>query len=185
MKDVGRFVDRFIGHLGSFGIGVGAVSVVIMIAMIFVHVIARRAFDIQFKVADEFGGYLLVIIVFMGFAYCLRKGKIINVELIFRRFPNKVKGLLEIVHGLLGILLVGIYVWSGWKLVMTSFQLHILSTVAIDFPLWIPQSVMLVGLSFFMLELLAYSVKKFAAFSEIVRNNENSHSSVDKWQIRE
>jgi TRAP-type mannitol/chloroaromatic compound transport system permease small subunit len=162
VKEVGRFVDRFIGHLGSFGIGVGAVSVVIMIAMIFVHVIARRAFDIQFKVADEFGGYLLVIIVFMGFAYCLRKGKIINVELIFRRFPNKIKGLLEIVHGLLGILLV-----------------------AIDLPLWIPQSVMLVGLSFFMLELLAYSVKKFAAFSEIIRKNENSYSSVNKWQIRE
>ena len=177
MKTLGRFLDRLIGRLGSFGIAIGAVSVVIMMAMITIHVIARYAFNIHFKITDEFSGYLLVALVFMGFAYSLRKGKIVNVELVYRRFPKEARGVLDIVHGLLGILLVVIYFWSAWKLVTTSLLKHLVSTMAIDFPLWIPQTVMLVGLSFFMLELLAYSIKKFVAFSEMFKKSEELSQS--------
>ena len=164
MKKVGRFVDSFVAYLGYVGIGMGAVSIVIMMIMISTNVIMRYLLNKPLLGIEEYSAYLMVVVVFLGLAYAMRRGAHINVDLVVKRLGKRAGDGLEVVNGLVFLALIGIYFRFAWDFFMKSVQLHILSIEATATPMWIPHMFVWIGLILFGLEMIVHTVKKLIAF---------------------
>ena len=164
MGKVGRFFDRFIAWLGYVGIGMGAVSVVAMTMLITLNVIMRYIFKNPLRSIEEYSAYLLVLLVFMGLAYAMRLERHINVEVVVRRLPKRVRDSLEVIISLVGLALMGVYFRFAWELFMDSLQHGVRSINVSGTPMWIPQMFVWLGLLFLCLEMAARTVKKLVTF---------------------
>ena len=89
-------IDKVLASMSSIGAGMGVVAMVIMVVVITVNVVVRKTLDWAWLYVEEYSGYLLVLIVYLGLAYALRMGKHIRVELLVRRLPPKVRQYLEL-----------------------------------------------------------------------------------------
>ena len=159
MRKVGLFLDRNTVYLGYLGAAMGVVSLIIMMLMITLGVILRYFFNNPLTFVDEYGGYLLVVMVYMGLAYTMRAEAHINVDFVIRRLPRRARGSLEVVGGLLGLIIIGIYFWYCWNLFVSSLQAHWMSMSGRT-PLWVPHIFLVIGLPLFGLELAVRTVKK-------------------------
>ncbi|MBI4294934.1 MAG: TRAP transporter small permease [Chloroflexi bacterium] len=166
MRKTGRYLDKFISYLGYVGLGLGIASVIAMALMITIHVILRYVFEVNLKFTDEYGGYLFTVIVFMGLAYCMRQEAHVYADLVVKHFPQRVRAALELVHSLAAIFLMGIYFKYAWRLWTDSVERGTRSVQVTETPMWIPQLFLWVGLSFFILELGARTIKKVIALQK-------------------
>lgn len=164
MSKIGAVLDRIIAYLGYAGAAMGVFSVIAMMLMISLSVMLRYLFHAPFKFTDEYSAYLLVIVVYMGFAYAMRKDEHIRVELLVRHLPKKVNAALEVIYPLVMLFLMGIYFRYSLSLFMESVRTRAVSLELAQTPLWIPHMFLWLGLGILGLELMARTVKKFIAF---------------------
>ncbi|MEJ1161156.1 TRAP transporter small permease [Prosthecomicrobium sp. N25] len=107
----------------------------------------------QVPASDDFSGYGLVAVLFLGLAPAYRRGEHIRVGLLVDRLGGPVRHGLEVV--LLGLATVGITwaaFWSG-RLAYDSWRFHDVAQGLVPVPLWMPQLSMVVGLTVFALAL--------------------------------
>ena len=164
MEKVGRFLDRFITYLGYIGAAMGCVSILIMVVMISLSVALRYLFSKPFLFVDEFSGYLLVVVVYMGFAYSVDAH--ITVDLVAKRLPKKVRAALEVVTLLASLFLIGVFFRFAWAYFLDTMRSHWRAATVYETPLWIPQVFLWVGLIFFGLAIATRVVRKLIDFQK-------------------
>jgi len=123
-----------------------------MISLIVFEVILRKLFNTSTKMCDEYTGYFQATIIFLTLAACLREKRHIRVDLIFRALSPAARGMFEIVTYLISLIFVSVAIWAIGKLVVDSFLLKATSYSPANTPLFIPQSVVLIGLIVFFLQ---------------------------------
>ncbi|TBH15445.1 TRAP transporter small permease [Thermus thermamylovorans] len=104
--------------------------------------------------ALEMAGFATAGLIFLGLAPTLRAGGHIRVRLLLGRLPPGPRRLAE---GLaLGLaLLAALYAtWQAWLRVAESYRFGDLAPGLLPLPLWLPQSFLALGLTFFALALL-------------------------------
>lgn len=107
----------------------------------------------QVPASDDFSGYGLVAVLFLGLAPAYRRGEHIRVGLIIDRIGGRVR------HGLETVLLAAALVAIGWatfwcgRMVFDSWRFHDVASGLVAVPLWIPQLSMVVGLAVFAVAL--------------------------------
>lgn len=108
----------------------------------------------QVPASDDFSGYGLVAVLFLGLAPAYRRGEHIRVGLIVDRLRGRVRHGLEIV--LLALAFVAIAWAAFWcgRLAWDSWRFHDVAQGLIAVPLWIPQLAMPLGLGVFAAALL-------------------------------
>ncbi len=102
----------------------------------------------------DFAGFMLAGSTFLAMAYTLRSGGHIRVGLVVQRLPRQVALVAEVLVILVGIGFAGYATWYAGALVAESLHYGDVSNGIIPVPLWIPQSVMVVGLSLLFVALL-------------------------------
>lgn len=166
MEKVGRFLDRSVTYLSYLGAAIGGASIVIMLFMITVGVVLRYVFNSPLKFVDEYGAYLMVVLVFMGLAYNARKEAHINVDLVVRRLSKRVRDGLDVVTSLFALVLMGLYLWYDWNPFISHLRARTRDGGVMNTPLWIPEMFMLIGLLFVCLEIVVHIVKKLRDFQK-------------------
>ena len=164
MRKVGRFLDKLIAYLGYAGIAMAAAGVVILTLMITLNVIMRYFFNRPLKGVDEVSAYLFVMMSYLGFAYAMRLGRHINVDLVTRQLPRRANDILEVVTSLIGLAVIAVLFRFAWKLFMHNWREGVISSGVLGTPLWIPQSFLWIGLTFLGLEIASRIVKKLLDF---------------------
>jgi TRAP-type C4-dicarboxylate transport system permease small subunit len=135
-------VARAISILGGW---LGGLAVVAILLLTAAAVFGRYLLNEPLRGADEATGFLVVCIVMFGAAEALRRGDHIAIDLLFSRAGPRTKLWLE-AWAMLGVLLfAGLLAITAWDTVVFSRQFGAYSTGALELPLWIPQSTMLVG----------------------------------------
>jgi TRAP-type C4-dicarboxylate transport system permease small subunit len=147
-------LTRFIEKL-TYGAGcLGGLVLLGITGLTMVEVVSRYAFRDPLILSDEFGGYALVAITFLGLAYCAQERGHIRITFLVERLRPLTAGRIRVVTAALGLLFVAVAAWVSWQFLGDSFARNMRSNSLLMVPLKWPQMAMPIGFTLFALILL-------------------------------
>jgi len=150
MKRIGLVVEtisNLAGHVSGW-------IIILIITLTMVEVVTRYVFRQPLILCDEFGGYSLFAICFLGLSYCARENGHIRITFVVERMPSQVGNWIRVITLLLALLYAGVASKVSWDFLAASFQRNMRSNSWLMTPLKWPQMVLPVGFTLFALVLL-------------------------------
>lgn len=147
-----------------FGISRGAAVVsaallVLMVLHILLEIVLRSFFASSTFVLDEFVGYGVAAMTFLSLGYALEEGALIRVQLLLTRSSPPARRGLEIVGAALTLAMSLFLIAHFWSSVSRNWSRGAVSQSIAEVPLWIPEGLVLLGLTLFALQLLAHFLR--------------------------
>jgi TRAP-type C4-dicarboxylate transport system permease small subunit len=133
---------------------------VAMIVLISMEAIARNVFHTSLQITDEVGGYLLVAITFLSMSVAEANGAFHRVELVQMRLSRRTQLLTQTVFDLLSLAASVAVTWQLIRLTMNSWRSEDVAATPLQTPLWLPQSVMGLGMALLCLALVRSIIVK-------------------------
>ncbi len=136
-----------------------AASMVFMVGIIALEIVLRAVFSTSTFVTSEFVGYAMMLCVLWSLGYVLESGQLIRVQLVLAHVSPRMRDLLTaaaafaVCCGTLGLALV------FWTRAARAYQRGTVSSSIAAVPTWIPETVMLIGLLVFALQLFAHGLR--------------------------
>ncbi len=121
-----------------------AVCLVAILMLIVVQMVARWTGEV-FPGAASYAGYAMAGASFLAFANALNRGAHIRVSILLNALPKGPKRLLEIWCFGLGAAIAWYFTYYAYWFVYWSWKFNEVSQAQDASPLWIPQSVMVIG----------------------------------------
>ncbi len=140
---------------------ISAVMLGLMTILILVEIALWNIFQKTTLIADEYSAYGLAAIIFLGSGYCLKEKGHIRITLLHGFLPNKVSQILTFISTGVATSFMAYLWWYLFLMVKSTHHYGSTSGTLTDTPLWIPQSIMLVGATSFLLQLAATTIKTF------------------------
>ena len=134
--------------------GVVAACCLALIACLVLAQIVGRMAGVLVPGADDLASYALVATSFLALAYTLKAGGHIRVALLLRRLPPRPRRRAEIGALALGTAITLYFAWFALELTWLSWRFGDMSQGVLPIPLWLPQSVMALGLVVFAVALI-------------------------------
>lgn len=161
MQRIFKFIDKMSGW-GGVG---SSVCILIIITLILVEILVRTVSGRSTFVTEEYSGYLLCWFAFLGMSYTLKTDGHIRVNLLLSRVSARKKAMLEIFGGLIGLgtfLFLTVYLANLFydSLTMGVRSMHVSET-----PLFIPQSMPVLGSALMVLQFISFLGEKIANLS--------------------
>ena len=119
---------------------------VAMVVVILVEVVTRSFFHFSFEVVDEVGGYLTVAISFLALAPAQARKAFHNVALVQNRLSQRAQVASLAFFHLLSLVFSLAVTGAMVRFVYRSWEQGDSSSTVMRTPLWIPQSIMVVGM---------------------------------------
>lgn len=151
-------IEAIINGLTHVGSVLGGILTGVMTFAVTYAVVLRYAFNQPIGWSEEISTYLMIWAAFLGAAYALKEDAHIGVDLLLSRLPERVKPFFHLFHCVIGVIFCSILFYKGVELVQFSIILNNRS-IAIDFPLFIPQLAVPVGSAMLVLQFLAKAAK--------------------------
>ena len=142
---------------------ISAVILGLMTLLILVEIFIWNLFEKTTLIADEYSAYGLAAIIFLGAGYCLKEKGHIRITLVIGFLPEKVERIITFIATLTTTVFMGYLWWYLFKMVKSAIRYESTSGTLTNTPLWIPQTVMLIGAACFFIQLAATCVKTWAA----------------------
>ena len=162
MERFTRFIERL-----SYGTGYAAgVVLLAIIVLTMVEVVSRYVLQNPLILSDELGGYAMVVVSFLGLAFCAQENGHIRISFIVERLDRRVTGYIRIASLVLGLAFIAVAAWVSWKFLGDSFTRNMRSNSMLMTPLKWPQMAIPVGFTLFVLVLLGQLVKAFRRLRE-------------------
>lgn len=140
---------------------VSASIAMLLIIYILGHIlleIVLRMFGTSTYVLDEFVGYAVATLTFLGLGYSLERGSLIRVGLIIERLPSCKRWLFDLFTTVTSLVMFA-WIYSYWQTnVLRSFKRGTTSESIMETPLWIPQGLVLVGLGLLCFTLFTHAL---------------------------
>jgi TRAP-type C4-dicarboxylate transport system permease small subunit len=153
---------RAVGKL-SYGAGyLGGLVLVAIVLLTMVEVVSRYVLRNPLILSDELGGYALVAISCLGFAYCAWERSHIRITFIVERLDARTAGWIRIVTLALGLVFLAVAAWVSWQFLADSFARNMRSNSMLMTPLKWPQMALPIGFSLFFLVALAQLIRAIA-----------------------
>ncbi len=127
---------RLIGALNAAAMALSAAGVLVSLALITWAVVMRYAFNRAPVWADEVVGFMLVGIVMLAAAQCLRRGEHIGVDLLTARLSPRGKAWAQAWASLSVVVVSVILIVNGWQSAMFARKLGILTEGNLEIPVF-------------------------------------------------
>lgn len=166
MEKVWRLIEK-ISYVAGYASGW---IVILIILLTMVEVITRYVLRQPLILCDEFGGYSLFAICFLGLSYCAREKGHIRITFIVEKMPAKVASWLRVGTLSLAFLYAAVGSKISWDFLVGSFQRNMRSNSWLMTPLMWPQMALPIGFTLFSLVLIlqiAKTVRKIQAGERI------------------
>jgi TRAP-type C4-dicarboxylate transport system permease small subunit len=137
-----RFLDGLY-EASAWAAGIGMVAILVVTLL---QVVGGFS-DLYVRGTDAYAGYAMAASSFFALASTLKRGEHIRVTLVIQRFRGRARRLLEFWCLGVAILLSGYFAWYAWDMVYWSWEFDSRSDAMDASPLWIPQTVMALGVS--------------------------------------
>ena len=117
-------------HLSTYAVEDWVTFVVfwLMCLAVFLQFFTRYVLNNSFAWTEEIATYCLVAIVFIGAAMCVRLGRHIHVDFLFRYLPARVARVLATLIDILRTLFFGYAAWLVWRF-MTLIEGETMTTI--------------------------------------------------------
>jgi TRAP-type C4-dicarboxylate transport system permease small subunit len=124
-----------------------------------VEVISRRYLGFSLQGVDEIGGYLMAVVVAVGFTCALYSRGHIRIDILFSRFSRSTTLWLN-VSALAGLIAFAAFLlWQAIAVVLQSRALRAVAPTPLQTPLVIPQVIWVAALLFFLVAALTLFVQ--------------------------
>ena len=150
-------------RISQYAVWVSGTVLLLTCFMIAVEVILRKVFAISMGGADEISNYALAMSCSWAFAYTLFRKAHIRIDVLYIRLSPVVRYTLDIVSLVFFALFMTIVSYYSWLVVYTSIARRSVANTPLATPLWIPQSLWLIGL-------LAFTVTIFLILAGVIYN---------------
>lgn len=146
-------IERCVAGLSYAAGWAGGLVLVAIIGLTLVEVFSRYVLRAPLILSDEFGGYALVAISFLGLAFCAQGEGHIRITFLVERLSTRVGGSLRVLSIALGLAFVAMAAWVCWQFLGDSFARNMRSNSMLMTPLKWPQMAMPIGFTLFALAL--------------------------------
>ncbi len=130
-------------------LAVSAAALIALTLLEIVEIFLRTFFKTSLLIVDEYAGYLLAAMVFMGLCNSFHGGGFVRVEAVYNLFRGIPKRVVDIVFLVILDVLFYIIAYQCVLLNVLNFQKKLVSNSILKTPIWIPQLMMSAGLIFF------------------------------------
>ena len=125
--------------------GIGMIVVIVITTMMTVDVILRYIFNRPLLWSYDAGEYLMVCFTYFGLAYSELREDHVNIDLIYSRFGNKSKLVVNIINRSIMLALSIIIAHQSWLKTIDSFHVGRTSTGPIKIPQSPVEFIMFIG----------------------------------------
>ncbi len=154
---------RLIENLSDWIARISAVMLGLMTILILVEIFLWNIFTKTTLIADEYSAYGLAAIIFLGAGYCLKERGHIRITLVLGFLPEKLSRTITFAATGITTAFMGYLWWYLFKMVRSAVRYNSTSGTLTNTPLWIPQTLMLIGAACFLIQLLATTLKTYQA----------------------
>lgn len=155
-------IDKITEKVATLFARMAGVLIVVIAVMVAVDVIGRNTTGAVIVQSYELSSYLFAISLSLGMAYVGLSGAHIRLDVIYVRFPQKVRRLLDVL-ALASLTFVSCFLfYLAFELGVKNFTRGVVSTSHLAIPLAMPQFVWLFGLGVFALTSLLLSLRHAA-----------------------
>ena len=124
-----------------------------MTVLMLAEIVLRGVFNSTTEHSDELVGYLLVGVSFLSLALCQTRGAFHRVEMVQMRLGPRGQLVSSLVFNLLSFAYIAITDWYFVQFVMSSYRREAMASTTLATPLWIPETVMIVGATLLLIAL--------------------------------
>jgi TRAP-type C4-dicarboxylate transport system permease small subunit len=146
-------LQRAVAFSCAAGLWLAGLSLLAMILLVSADVVARWLLNFSFLIADEYSGYLLIAVTFLGAAFSLRSGAFTRMDALYNRTRGKVRWVLDVLLNLVSLAYLAILDYWLWVFIASSYRSGVTSISIAQTPLYIPRLFM--GLGVMLLTLVA------------------------------
>lgn len=154
---------KFSDSLSDLMASVSAVILGLMTLVILVEIFLWGLFKKTTLIADEYSAYGLAAIIFLGAGYCLKEKGHIRITLVLGFLPDLASRVITFAATLATTYFMGYLWWYLFKMVRSAWRYESTSGTLTNTPLWIPQTIMLIGAATFFIQLAATCIKTLGA----------------------
>jgi len=122
-------------------------ALIIMLVVIGTDIFTRYLLNFSFEVADELGGYMLVVMTFVSLSVCQVNNAFHQVELVQARLSPRGRALSAAIFDLLSFGFATLLLWQLVKLEFSSYRFGEKAPTYLETPLWIPRLAMAIGVA--------------------------------------
>lgn len=144
MSDKPGSVRRALDGLYTASGVAAALCLIAILLLIVAQMVARWTGDI-FPGAPNYAGYMMAAASFLAFANALNGGAHIRVSILLNAVPPRIKWALEVWCFAIASATIAYFVYYAYWFVYWSWRFNEVSQAQDATPLWIPQSVMVIG----------------------------------------
>lgn len=155
MDRILTFMDR----LSRFAETIAVVLIFGYCALMLTEVVARAQAQ-SFSFTWEFSQYAMASIFALAAGPAIRTGVHVRISLLPEALPPAGRKWLDVLANVAALVIVALIVAAVWTKTSTSFERNILATSVTKTPLWIPQAMVLWGMSQLWLDLAARLVRR-------------------------
>jgi TRAP-type C4-dicarboxylate transport system permease small subunit len=141
-----RAMDGVMERLSRAGRNVSSVFLLLMVILINTEVLGRYFFGFSTLICDEYSAYLFVGCTFLGFVYSFRQGHFLRVSILVDRLPAKIRSILHLIAAFLGFGISAVVTYEVAMLTLVSISFNSVSIQPSATPLWLPQTLMPLGM---------------------------------------
>ncbi len=145
--------DRPFDPIERISLWLSALCMVGMVLLILAEVVLRSVFNSTTEHSDELVGYMLIGVSFLSLALCQSRGAFHRVEMVQMRLGPRGKAVSALVFDLLSFAYIALTDWYFVQFVMSSYRREAVASTALATPLWIPETVMIVGATLLLIVL--------------------------------
>lgn len=158
-------IVHFTEKLSDWMAGISAIMLALMTLLILTEILLWNTLSKTTLIADEYSAYGLAAIIFMGAGYCLKEKGHIRITLILSFLPQRLAATITFVATAVTTAFMGYLWWYLFKMVQSTIRYNSTSGTLTQTPLWIPQTLMLIGAACFLIQLAGITIKTFAAIA--------------------
>ena len=163
MEKIVRIIEKITDIAGGL---LQAWIVFLLMMMVMLEVLARYVLQSPLSLADEMGGYMLVVIAFMGLGYTWKERGHVRVELVVNMLPRKLRNAMRFFTLILATLFCYPLIVGSFQMLQDTILFESRSGSWLRTPLVYPQSVILIGSVLLLLQFIAEIIKAVISFKQ-------------------
>lgn len=150
---------RFVNKLSLWGAYLSALLLVSLTLLILTEIFIRYFFNLSTMIADEYGGYLYLALIFLGLAYTFNEDAHIRINILTSKMSEKSNRFVDVIAGIITILILLFALYRTILFTYDSYSMEMVSEAVSATPLYLTQLVMPLGITLFLLSVLVFVLK--------------------------
>ncbi len=151
--------QKIVFRISKLAAQVSAVMLALMVGHILLEIVLRTVFDTSTFVLDEYIGYGVAAITYLSLAYALEEGSLIRVNILLVRLRGWPRRIVEYFCVIGTLAVIGFVAAYFWRSLSRNWVRGAVSESLAETPLWIPETLVFVGMLLFWIQLFAYFVR--------------------------